>query len=120
MKMFPHRRMGRFYGGFYHLDDGRVVYIAHRKRTEVFRAKQSWCIDLSTLEDCKAQGIQCIGVVTESKVGKFFYLKLLEDFFGPHSHSHFGDTRQRGLPLVKFRLNPSTIPALIAKAVKLR
>ena len=51
MKMTPHVKMGRFYGGFYELPDGKAVYLAHRKRTEVFRAKNAWCIDLKTLEE---------------------------------------------------------------------
>lgn len=120
MKVFPHHRMGRFYGAFYYLDNGKAVYLAHRKRSEVFQAKNSWTIDNSTLEDCRAKGINTIGIVTKSAAGTFFYITPLEDFYGIHSFPHFGDTKQRGLPLMKFRINPATNPAVIAGAIKVR
>lgn len=120
MKMTPHIRMGRFFGGFYELPSGKTVYLAHRKRTEVFRAKNAWCIDLKTLEECRERGINYIGVVTKSGNDVFYYVTPLEDMFGPHSFAHFGDTRQRGLPVTKFRMNPAITPAIIAKAVRVR
>ncbi len=120
MKMFPMTRMGRFYGAFYYLDSGRACYIAHRKRSEVFHMKNAWCLDLKTLEECKAKGITMVGVVTKSGNTKFLYLTLLEDFYGVHSFAHFGDTRQRGLPVTKFRINPANTPAHIAKAIAVR
>lgn len=121
MKSFPHHRMGRFYGAFYYLDNGKALYLAHRKRSEVFHAKSAWCIDVTTLLECQAKGIETIGVVTKNATGTFFYLTPLDDFFNsPHSFSHHGDTRQRGLPLIKFRINPATDPSRIAVAVKVR
>lgn len=121
LKVYPHMKNGRFYGAFYYLDNGKAMYLAHRKRREVFQVKNAWCIDLSTLNECKARGIDTIGVVTQSSVGKFFYITPLADMFdSPHSFAHFGDTRQRGLPLTKFRLNPSIDPARISSAIKVR
>ena len=79
MKMTPHIRMGRFFGGFYELPDGKAVYLAHRKRTEVFRAKNAWCIDLKTLEECRERGINYIGVITKSGKDVFYYITSLNE-----------------------------------------
>lgn len=120
MKVFPHRVNGRFYGAFYYLDNGQAIYLAHRKRSEVFNAKNAWCLDLRTLEECKNRGINIIGIVTKNSTGKFFWIAPVEEFFGVHSFSHFGDTRQRGLPLSRFALNPGKCVKRIASAVKIR
>lgn len=120
MRMVPHIKLGRFYGAFYYMDDGRAVYLAHRKRTEIYYAKNAWCIDLKTLEECKERGISYVGVVTKSASDTFYYLTPLDDMWGVHSFAHFGDTRQRGLPVTKFRMNPAITPAVIAKAVRVR
>lgn len=112
--------MGRFYGNFYYLSGDRAVYIAHRKRSEIFHKRTAWCIDVATLEECKALGIKYVGVVTQNSVGKFFYLTLLEDFYGEFSFAHFGETRQRGLPVMKFRFHPGLTVPVIEKAVKVR
>ena len=68
----------------------------------------------------KKRGINYIGVITKSGKDVFYYITPLEDMFGPHSFAHFGDTRQRGLPVTKFRMNPAITPAIIAKAVRVR
>ena len=120
MKMTPHIRMGRFFGGFYELPTGKTVYLAHRKRTEVFRMINAWTIDLITLEECRERGINYIGVVTKSGNDVFYYITPREDMLGPHSFAHFGDTRQRGLPVTKFRMIPAITPAIIAKSVRVR
>lgn len=120
MKVFPHSVNSRFYGAFYYLDNGQALYLAHRKRREVFQARNAWCIDLSTLNQIKARGIDTVGVVCKSGADKFFWITHVEDFFGIHSFGHFGDSRQRGLPLARFRLNPGIMTRHISKAIKVR
>lgn len=112
---------GRAYGAVYHLTDGRSVYLAHRKRKDVFHMKNAWTIDISTLEMCRSQGIEVVGVLVATKAAKFVWMTPLDDFFkSPHSFAHFGDTKQRGLPLTRFAVNPGTSRRLIEKAVKIR
>ena len=120
MKVFPMTVNGRFYGNTYFLDNGQAMYLAHRKRSEVFQAKNAWTIDLSTLNKIKSQGIKVVGVVCKSGGDKLFWLTDIEDFFGIHSFAHFGDSRQRGLPLSRFKLNPGIIERHIMKSIKLR
>ena len=120
MKVYPHRVNGKFYGCFYYLNNGQAAYLAHRKRREVFQAKNAWCIDLRTLEACKARGISVIGIVAKSGADKFFWIAPVDDFFGVHSFAHFGDTRQRGLPLSRFPINPGKCMKRIERSVKIR
>lgn len=121
MTVYPHFRLGRFFGAFYYLDSGKAVYLAHRKRKEVYRAKNAWTIDLATLQECKERGIDTIGVVTQAAGVKFFYLTPLDDFYNnPHSFAHFGDTRQRGLPVTQFKINPALASRHISKSFNIR
>lgn len=120
MKIIPHKVNSRHYGAFYHFPDGRAVYLAHRKRSEVFRAKNAWTIDLATLSLIKSKGIATCGVVCKSGADLFFWVTDIEDFFGIHSFSHFGDSRQRGLPLTRFKVNPGLIARHIKKGMKIR
>jgi hypothetical protein len=120
MKVERHTSNGRFYGCFYTLDNGVQLYLAHRKRREVFQARSSWCLDLSTLNEVKRRGISIIGIVCKSGKDKFFWVCDVADFFGIHSFAHMGDTRQRGLPLSCFKLTPGLIEKHIAKSIKLR
>ncbi len=117
----PHTVNGRFYGCWYFLDDGRSVYLAQRKPREVYHAKNAWCIDVRTLEEARERGVPYVGVICGKGKGRKFYLTLREDFFdSPFSFAHWGDTRQRGLPLSRFRVSPTKSTGSIAKAIKLR
>lgn len=121
MTVYPHYRLGRFFGAFYYLDNGKALYLAHRKRREVFRAKNAWTLDVATLRECQDRGIDTVGVVTQSGKTKFFYLTPLDDFFNhPDSFAHFGDTKQRGLPVTQFKINPSIIARHIEKSFNIR
>lgn len=120
MKVFHHRVNGRFYGAFYYLDDGTALYLAHRKRREVFQAKNAWTIDLATLREVQFRGISVIGVVCKSGKEKFIWMTPLEDFFGFNSFTHIGDTRQRGLPLNCFKIKPGLASKHIARSMKVR
>lgn len=112
--------MGSFYGMFYETPAGSHIYLAHRKRSQIYKLKWAWCIDIRTLDDCRARGIMAIGVLWKDKGKKFCHLTHIDDFFGPNSFFHFGDTKQRGLPLKCFRIDPSRSEKVIATAVKIR
>lgn len=118
---YPHSVNGRFYGNWHYLPSGKALYLAHRRPSEVFHRRTAWCIDVRTLEEAKTRGISYVGVVTRNGKKRNFWITLVEDFFtDPHSFSHFGDTRQRGLPLSRFRVNPSATASAIASAMSLR
>jgi hypothetical protein len=117
---YIHSRNGKFYGWWHYLDSGRACYIASRKSREIYHKMNAWCIDVATLEECRLKGIKYIGVKTTGKSWRL-YLTLVEDFFDdPHSFPHWGDTRQRGLPLIRFRHNPGKTTKGIASAMKLK
>lgn len=120
MRVIPVKVNGKFYGNKYYLNNGQAMYLAHRKRSEVFHAKNAWTIDLSTLNEMKSQGITVVGVICKAGNDKLVWITDIEDFFGIHSFAHFGDSRQRGLPLSRFKLNPGIIERHIRKAIKLR
>jgi hypothetical protein len=119
-KRTPHKIMGAFSGMFYDGPNDQRLYLAHRKRREIHRLRHAWLINVSTLEKCRAEGYTVVGVRWRDKGKGYTHLTLLEDFFGPDSFFHFGDTKQRGLPLKCFRIDPSKSEKVIAAAVKLR
>lgn len=116
----PHLIMGRFYGMFYEEPSGRRLYLAHRKRSQIYFLKYAWCLDISTLDKCREQGVTAIGIRWKDKGKKYTHLTHIDDFFGPHSFFHFGETKQRGLPLKHFRVDPAKCAKVIGSAVKLR
>ena len=121
MVVTPHKINGRFYGAFYQLKSGESIYLAHRKKREIYRMKNAWCLDTRTLEECIRRGIKYAGVVIRSEGVTQYYVTPIKDFFdSPHSFPHFGDTRQRGLPLNCFLINPMKTTRHITKAMKIR
>ena len=116
-----HTFNGRFYGMWYFWDDGRSLYLAHRRPGEIYHKKNAWCLDVRTLEEAEKRGVKFVGVVSGSGKNKRFYVTLREDFFdSAYSFAHFGETRQRGLPLARFRYSTTASVAHITKAIKLR
>jgi hypothetical protein len=115
----PHTVNGRFYGIFYTLDDGRKLYLAHRTPGQVFFEKAAWCLDDSTLRKCESLGIDAVGVVLRMRGKATVYLTHRDDFNGPHSFRHYGDAPQRGLPMRRFRINPSTSYEAIERLSKI-
>jgi hypothetical protein len=113
---------GRFAGMWYNLDDGRVIYLAHRKRREIDKKTNAWLFDTRLLYDAQARNIDAIGVVVGTSKGKFAYLTLLDDLFNSkYSFSHCDRIgRKRGLPVSRFRVNPGTSEEVISSAVKIR
>lgn len=120
IKAFPHKVNSRHYGCYYYLSDGRALYLAHRKRREVFRERNAWCIDLSTLNQIRDKGITTVGVMCKSGKDYLYWVTHIDDFFGDHSFGHFGDTRQRGLPLTRFALHPDIIEKYIKRSMRIR
>ena len=116
----PHMVMGKFYGMFYETDAGTRLYLAHRKRKQIYQLKWAWCLDISTLLKCREQGVTSVGIIWKDGKNTMIHLTHIDDFYGPNSFFHFGDTKQRGLPLKSFRVNPARSAALIASVVKIR
>lgn len=117
---YIHTVHGRMYGWWHYLDSGRACYVASRKSREVYQKKNAWCIDVATLAECRARGIKVLGIKTTGKTGKL-YLTFVEDFFtDPHSFAHWGTTRQRGLPLIRFRHHPGKAVKGITSAMSMR
>jgi hypothetical protein len=112
--------MGSFCGMFYEGPAGRRLYLAHQRRSQINRLKNAWLINVSTLEKCRAEGVTVVGVRWKEGGKKFTHLTLLDDFFGPDSFFQFGDTKQRGLPLKCFRIDPAKCAKVIGSAVRLR
>jgi len=116
-----HTVNGRFYGVYYTLEDGRELYLAHRRQDQIYRDKNAWCIDVQLLDRCKRRGIKVIGVVARLGGQKMVWLTLLDDFFdSPQSFKVFATSSQRGLPLSQFRIDPLKRAETIAKSVKIR
>lgn len=115
-----HKVAGKFYGIWYNTEGGNRLYLAHRKRDQIFREKNAWCIDIYTLERCREQGVKAIGVLIKDGSQRLLWLTLVEDFFGAQSFSHFAHVRQRGLPLPHFRIDPMKSPKVIAKSLRIK
>jgi hypothetical protein len=121
MKKEKHTINGKFVGCFYELDDGAKLYLAHRTRSQVHRLRNAWCFDLSLLERIRKMGIVSIGVIRREGAMRMVWLTHIDDLFNsPDSFAYMSETRQRGLPLSKFRIDPSKSEKVIAKSVKLR
>jgi hypothetical protein len=117
----PHTVNGRFFGVWYETAAGKRMYLAHRKAEDVYRLRHAWCIDVATLERARSDGVYAIGVVRRSGKDRLVWLTHVDDFFdSPHSFSHFGTSRQRGLPLSRFRIDPAKSAKFIESAVKMR
>jgi hypothetical protein len=121
VKRVPHTVNQKFYGTWYHFDDGRVIYLARRKEREIFQAKWAWCIDHRTLQLCRERGCWAVGVLVR-KEGKWqVWATHIDDFYdSPHSFRHRYETLQRGLPLAKFRVRPDTRAKAIERAMRIR
>lgn len=120
----PHSVNGKKYGMFYHLDDGRCLYLAWRsgaKTRGLYFAKNAWCVDISTLRMCERRGCYAIGVAHKVAGKTAYYVTKIEDFFGPDSEPHpEGTTPQRRLNREKFRVNTTRHAGYIASKMAIR
>jgi hypothetical protein len=119
-KREQHKVAGRFYGVWYTTDAGHRLYLAHRKYDAIYRDRNAWCIDIYTLERCREQGVKTVGIIAKQNGVRLVWLTDVEDFFGPHSFSHFTHIRQRGLPLPHFRVDPMKSAEIIAKTLRIK
>lgn len=113
---------GKLDGIFYETDAGTKVYLAHRESKQIHRERNAWCLDVRVLEKIRERGVWAVGVVRRLGKEKLVYLTHLDDFFdSPHSFAPpLVHSRQRGLPLSRFRIDPSKSEKFITSAVKLR
>lgn len=103
-----HTVNGKFYGMFYHFDDGSCLYLAVRsgEKTKSYHFKSnSWCLDIDTLRAAERHGCEYVGVAHKVGANKFdYYITKLEDFWQPPSERHpEGATPQRRLNRYFFR-----------------
>ena len=115
-----HSVNGAMDGVFYETAAGTKMYLAHRTRKQIYQERWAWCIDQTTLLKCKALGITAIGVVWRQARFKLVHLTHVDDFFGEHSFMRFEGTRNRCLPMKRFRIDPLLRETLIQKVVTMR
>lgn len=124
VKREAHSINGRKYGMLYHLDDGRIIYLAWRsgmKTKGYFHKTNSWCIDVNTLRMCEHRGVCAVGVAHKVGGKVDYYLTRIEDFWGADSDRHReGDTPQRSLCRERFRANSTKRLAHISAKMRLR
>jgi hypothetical protein len=123
----PHYRNDRFYGLWVTFDTGLKAYVAYRRGSGrstagYFQNTNAWCLDCTTLEHAKRDGVTWLAVVHDvSKTVRHYYGTPIEDYFGPRSGEHrAGDTRQRYLSRVFWRHNPFNDTSLIERGVFLK
>lgn len=114
----------RTYGAIYTLPDGRVLYLAWRKISEIFRSgeisisaairagKAAWALDDETLLMLRARKIPFAGVLVRETQDVF--LTRTEHFFDKTkakvmNYSGRGGALQRYLPLAYFMRRPGKI-----------
>lgn len=113
----------RIYGGIYELPNGKEVYIAFRKQSEMFRGGEksisdaiqkgcaSWAIDNDTLIRLRTEGVYYVGIQTK-ETGDL-YLATLADFNAAPvlNYESRGGALQRYLPLDKFLIQLGSVRA---------
>lgn len=117
----------RVYGGIFELPDGREVYLAYRKMSEMFRGgekslsdaiahdKASWAIDNDTLIRLRTEGVYLVGVLVKetgdvyiSTLGEFQTAPVLD-------YSSRRGALQRYLPLDRFLISLGSVRGMKAK-----
>jgi hypothetical protein len=120
MRVVPVIRDSKPAGAFYHLDDGRVIYLARRQRRHLIIPGNAWAFDTMMLRRCEAEGVSAIGVFV--KTGRLFWLTPLKDIrespkaFRPWVKGE----RLYALPAEAFRVRPSKRFENIEKAMRIR
>lgn len=112
---------GRLQGYWCETASGEKCYLAVKTQRDVYRERHAWCIDLQVLERAKTRGVTAIGVVRKEGKQKLIWLTHINDFYDhPDSFTFFHKSRQRGLPMKRFRIDPMKSEQVINSAVKLR
>ena len=124
-KREKHTINGRLQGVWYETEGGHKLYLAHRTQNDTYRPKDrnliAWGIDTSTLDRAKRRGVHAIGVMRKEGRHRLIWLAHINDFYNPDiSFEFFFKSRQRGIPLNKFRIDPMKSEKAIEIAVRLR
>jgi len=113
------RKGRRIYGGVYELSDGREVYLAWRKQSEIFRSGErttsdafvkgtaAWALDDETLLNLRLEGIELVGVLVKETLD--IYLTHISNFFDQTkakvlNYEARGGALQRCLPVTFFHV----------------
>jgi len=120
MRIKWHKVNFKHNGAWYDLEDGRSIYLAHRRLSQVYAKRNAWCLERLALEECLSRGTKYAGVVIKQGKRKLFYATLVEDFFGPESFTNPVNILQRGLPLSRFRVTPAMRQENIEAQIRLR
>lgn len=121
LRVEKHSINGKLQGYWYETDAGRKLYLAHRTRSAIYRNKNAWLFDVSLLERCRSRGISAIGVVLRQGKKKLIWLTNVEDFFtSPDAFVYATISRQRGLPLHRFKIDPLKLQENIELSLRIR
>lgn len=110
---------GKLRGAYYTLPDCRVVYLAHKRPSDVL-PNGAWAIDDTVLRRCQERGVERVGVVTKKGGRAVYCLTLREDFYGENSYQHFDKAPQRALRIKHFRLHPLNQEATLDRTSTIR
>lgn len=117
----------RLYGAIVTLDCGEKVYMAYRKRNEIYRAGEvrvseaikkgvaAWAMDDETLRVMRAHGIKVVGVFVRDTNER--YVTSIDNYFDKTkikvlNYSSRGGSLQRYLPLQHFQHRKPAITKL--------
>jgi hypothetical protein len=120
MPRTKHTVMGAFTGVFYETPAGNKLYLAHRTSRKIERRRQAWLIEESTLAKCRDMNIEAVGVIWRKNGAKRIHLTHINDFYGEHSFFKFDGVKYRGLPLVRFRIDPTKSEEIIKRSIRVR
>lgn len=120
MKIQVHKVNFKHNGAWYELEDGRGIYLAHRRLSQVYRKRHAWALERLALEEAQERGYVAAGVVVKKGKRKLVWLTPIEDFFGPEAFTNPENPLQRCLPLNRFALIPMMLEENIEAAMRLR
>lgn len=117
-KLEPVKKGKRLYGAIVTLDSGERVYMAYRKRNEIYRAGEmrvgeairkgiaAWAMDDETLRIMRAHSIKVVGVFVRDTGER--YVTSIDSYFDKSkikvlNYSNRGGSLQRFLPLQYFK-----------------
>lgn len=120
MKVTPHLVNFEHQGAWYEFDDGQGMYLAHRWMSQVDKKHHAWFIERIALETTLEKGFTAVGVAAKKGKQKLLFLARVEDFFGENSFTNSKHILQRGLPLNRFRMTPSSFTENVEKSMRIR
>lgn len=117
----------RIYGGVFRMPNGKEIYFAYRKMSEMFRSgekflsdaialdKASWAIDNDTLLQLRREGVYYVGILVKD-TGDTYVTTLGEYFKAPvMNYTARGGALQRYLPLDRFLIQLGSVRGIKAK-----